>query len=319
MPVAVVPREVRLPSASVVYAHCVWNEYRSRFPGPLVILPDEVTNALLVRANRGDHELIRQAVKQLDVRPLQVLIEVLIVEARSDRGFSLGTEVSVPGQPLSGGGTAGGSLRGPISAGNTVLQLMDLGKEKIDAVLRVAESSGRVRIVSRPVLIASNNVEARLLVGAQRPFVQVTRALPTEAAVRDQVVQYRDVGTKLTIRPTINQDGFVTLQVRQEINAATAEVQFDAPVISTREASTQVLARDGQTIVIGGLRDEQRERSRAGVPILSGIPLLGGLFGGQSRRSTSVELFLFLTPRIIASDDDVRGVTTPRLPEGVEP
>ena len=64
-----------------------------------------------------------------------------------------------------------------------------------------------MEIISRPVLLASNNTEARFLVGSQRPFVQVSRSLPTDTPVRDQVVQYRDVGTKLTVRPTNNQDG----------------------------------------------------------------------------------------------------------------
>ena len=74
--------------------------------------------------------------------------------------------------------------------------------------------------------------------------MQVSRSLPTDSPQRDQVIQYRDVGTKLTVRPTINQDGYVSLLIQQEINQATTEVQFDAPVISTREAVTQVLVRN---------------------------------------------------------------------------
>jgi len=127
------------------------------------------------------------------------------------------------------------------------------------------------------------------------------------------VIQYRDVGTKLTVRPTINQDGYVSLLIQQEINQATSEVQFDAPVISTREAVTQVLVRNGQTIVIGGLRDQQKDRTQGGVPILSGIPILGGLFGRADRKTSRTELFLFLTPRILKTDADADSVTMPRL------
>jgi len=175
-----------------------------------------------------------------------------------------------------------------------------------------------VQIVSRPVLLASNNTEARFLVGSQRPFVQVSRSLPTETPTRDQVIQYRDVGTRLTVRPTINQDGYVSLLIQQEVNQATSEVAFDAPVISTREASTRVLVRDGQTIVLGGLRDHQRDVTRSGVPLLSSLPLIGGLFGSASRQTNETELYLFLTPRIIKTDADVDSVTGPRLPKGVE-
>jgi len=285
--------------------------------GPVTIVPDELTNSLLIRASQQDYDVLKQGVEQLDIRPLQVLIEVMIVEARHDRSFSFGSDLFLPRQSLDkGNGTvdatsAGGGL------GDLVIHLMNLGHAEIDATLRAAASKGDVQIVSRPVLLASNNTEARLLVGSQRPFVQVSRSLPTDTPTRDQVVQYRDVGTRLTIRPTINQDGYVSLIVQQEVNAATSEVQFDAPVISTREAVTQVLVKDGQTIVLGGLRDQQRERTQAGIPILSGIPIIGGLFGSADRRKTETELYLFLTPRILKTDADADSVTAPRMPKGV--
>lgn len=282
--------------------------------GGHVIVPDALTNSLLLRATDHDFALLSEAVARLDVRPLQVLIEVLIIEARRDRSFSLGADLDLATQDLGGGATVDGSLRG-AGLGDVVIRFMDLAKGRIDALISVAESRGDVKIISRPVLLASNNTEARFLVGSQRPFVQVSRSLPTDTPSRDQVVQYRDVGTKLTVRPTINADGYVSLVVQQEVNAATSETQFDAPIISTREAFTQVLVRDGQTIVIGGLQDQQQDYTRHGIPILSSIPLIGGLFGGQSRRSTATELFIFLTPRIIRSDEEADALTQPRLPE----
>jgi general secretion pathway protein D len=291
---------------------------QSALSGSVTIVPDELTNALLIRASQEDYEVLRAAVEQLDIRPLQVLIEVLIVEARSDRSFSLGADILVPPQSLGkGDAKAGGDLVGG-GLGDLVIRLMKLGHGQVDATIRAAASKGDVKIVSRPVLLASNNTEARFLVGSQRPFVQVSRSLPTDAPSRDQVIQYRDVGTKLTVRPTINQDGYVSLLIQQEINQATSEVQFDAPVISTREAMTQVLVKDGQTIVLGGLKDQQKDVTKSGIPILSGIPIIGGLFGGADRRSSETELYLFLTPRIIRTDAEADSVTAPRLPRGVE-
>jgi general secretion pathway protein D len=123
------------------------------------------------------------------------------------------------------------------------------------------------------------------------------------------VVQYRDVGTRLRIRPTINPDGYVTLQVLQEVSSATAETQFGAPVISTREVETQLLVKDGQTVVLGGLVDRVQESVRSGIPILQSIPLLGVLFRStQSRRGTT-ELFVFLTPRVLRTDEDLMDAT----------
>ncbi len=287
--------------------------------GDVTIVPDELTNALLIRCTPADFEVLKAAVDQLDIRPLQVLIEVLIIEARHDRSFSLGADLFVPPQSIDqGDGTASGSVAGG-GLGDLVIQIMKLGNADINATIRAAASRGDVQIISRPVLLASNNTEARFLVGEQRPFVQVSRSLPTDNPQRDQVIQYRDVGTRLTVRPTINQDGHVSLVIQQEINQATSEVQFDAPVISTREVVTQVLVRDGQTIVIGGLRDEQRDATQRGVPVLSAIPIIGGLFGSADRRRSETELYLFLTPRIIRTDAEADSVTAPRLPRGENP
>ncbi len=284
--------------------------------GAVTIVPDERTNSLLVHATQADFDVLRAAVDQLDIRPLQVLIEVLIVEAQRDRSFALGANIVLPPQALDHtSGTVGGSIAG-ASLGDFVLNLLNVGHAQVSAAISAAASRGDVQIISRPVLLASNNTEASILVGSQRPFVQVSRSLPTDTPTRDQVVQYRDVGTKLTVRPTINQDGYVSLVIHQEVNQATSETQFDAPVISTREASTQVLVKDGQTIVLGGLRDSQRDATQGGVPLLSSIPLLGGLFGSASRTSNQTEFYLFLTPRILKTDADADSVTAPRLPGG---
>lgn len=281
--------------------------------GPVTIVPDDLTNSLLVRATAADFEVLVGAIEQLDIRPLQVLIEILIVEARKDRSLSLGIDASVPPRNLENG-TIEGSLSG-AGLGDLVVRVMSLGKYEIDALLTAARRRGDVDIVSRPVLLASNNTEARLLVGSQRPFVSVSRSLPTDTPQRDQVVQFRDVGTRLTVRPTINQDGYVSLLIQQEISAATGETQFDAPVISTREAVTQVLVRDSQTVVIGGLTDQQHDRVRTGIPLLVDLPILGALFGSTTTRTTETELFLFITPTILRDDADAERVTVPRIPE----
>ena len=277
------------------------------------IVPDALTNALLIRATQGDYDVLQQGIAQLDVRPLQVLIEVIVVEARKDRQFFLGLDAQVPPQQLDGG-TIEGELSGG-GLGDLVIRVMSLSRAQINGAVSAARLRGDVQIISRPVLLASNNTEASLLVGTQQPFVQVSRSLPTETPQRDQVVQYRDVGTKLTVIPTINQDGYVSLFVQQEVSAATGDTQFNAPVISSREATTQVLIADRQTIVIGGLRDRIQEQSRTGIPLLADIPVLGALFGSTRTRSVETELFLFITPTIIGDDATMDRATIERVPE----
>lgn len=311
-------RRLNVPSGPQAAATAAAASSGVSLAGPVTIVPDDITNALLIRATQEDFELIRQAVNELDIRPLQVLIEVLIIEARRDHSFSLGADLFMPEQSL-GGDVRGSAQTTGGGLGDLVIKVLNLGEQNISATIRAAESRGNVSILSRPVLLASNNTEARLLVGSQRPFVQVSRSLPTDSPSRDQVVQYRDVGTRLTVKPTINHDGYVTLQIQQEVSAATTETQFDAPIISTRETSTRVLLRTGQTVVIGGLRDLQDDRSRSGVPFLSSLPLVGPLFGGVRRSENATEFYLFLTPRILTTDADADSVTAPRLPATERP
>lgn len=282
--------------------------------GDVTIVPDPRSNSLLVRASSSDFELITAAVTVLDVRPLQVLIEVLIAEARRDRSFSFGvdattgpTRIRGTESKISTSQASGGTL------GDLVVKVMNVGGINLNAVLSAAAQRGDVRILSRPVVIAANNEQAQLLVGSQRPFIQVSRSLPTDAATRDEVVQYRDVGTRLVVRPSISTDGYVVLEVTQEVNSATSEVAFNAPVISTRSVQTQLLIKDGQTVALGGLSDKQRDVNQGGIPILSSIPLIGGLFGHTSRQTSETELFVFLTPHVIRTDAEADSLTKPML------
>jgi general secretion pathway protein D len=282
--------------------------------GELTIVPDSRANSLLIRANRADFELTKAAVQQIDVRPLQVLIEVLIVEARRDRSFALSLEAAVADQHVKGSGntTVGGSYTpGTQTTGDFTLHVTGLGPSALSATITAAAGRGDVKIVSRPVVLTANDEQAEVVVGSQRPFVQVSRTLPTDATVRDEVVQYRDVGTKLNVRPTISGDGSVQLSVAQEVSSATAETQFNAPVISTRSVKTDLLVKDGQTIALGGLTDKEHDIQSGGVPFLSSMPFIGGIFGRQSRTTTETELFIFLTPHVIRTDDDADRLTDP--------
>ena len=275
--------------------------------GEVRVVPEESTNSLIVRATAADWEVVRRVIQAVDLRPPQVLIEVSIAEVRRSADLSFGVSGTASrtrdGQRTP---TASAELPGDIDPRAFVLELAG-GHGTIDYTLAIQALAARgdVRILSLPVIFGQNNKEARLNVGSERPFIQTFRTLPTDQGVRDQIVQYRDVGTQLTIIPTINPDGYVNLQVTQTANNATNEIQFGAPVINKREAATQIFVRDGQTAVIGGLADTQRERTRTGIPILSSIPWLGALFGTTRDTDIVSELFLFLTPHVVQTDDDI--------------
>ena len=272
--------------------------------GDVQIVPDEVTNSLLVRATAADWGIIQEAISSLDLRPLQVVIEVVIAEVRRTGDLNVG--VGVFGSDVKDETGEGTTALLPVSpsADAFTLDVLRTGDVDVGVTLAALSATGNVRILSRPLIQAQNNQEARILVGSERPFIQSSYSSVNTGGVAQEIVQYRDVGTTLTILPTINEDGYVNLLLTQEVSSATAETQFGAPVISTREATTQILAQTGQTVVIGGLVDQQTEESRTGIPILKDIPVLGWLFGTTRETVTNAELFLFLTPFVVATDED---------------
>jgi type II secretory pathway component GspD/PulD (secretin) len=276
--------------------------------GDIRIIAEESSNSLLVRATEADFALVQQIIGTVDLRPLQVLIEVTIAEVQRTHDFDLG--VSGTGRRIPNGKTAADvtvTLPSQSSERDFIVQLTGgNGTIKYDVAIAALQERGDVRVLSLPVIIAQNNRQAMLNVGSSRPFVQVSQTVPNDPTGRVQTVQYIDVGTVLTITPTINPDGYVNLVVTQTDNSATNQVQFDAPIINKREAQTQVFIRDGQTTVIGGLAGKSHSNQVSGIPFLSRIPLIGGfLFGRTTINEETSELYLFLTPHIISSDADM--------------
>ena len=276
--------------------------------GDIRIIAEESSNSLLVRATDSDWALIQQLIQGVDLRPLQVLIEVTIAEVQRTHALDVGVSGTAK-RTQTGKNPTNVTVTAPSQA-NARDFIAELagghGTINYDVAIAALQERGDVRVLSLPVIIAQNNRQATLNVGSSRPFVQVSQTVPNDPTARVQTVQYIDVGTVLTITPTINPDGYVNLQVTQTDNSATNEVQFDAPVINKREATTQIFIRDGQTTVIGGLADNTHSSDVSGIPFFSRIPIVGPLlFGRVTRNQDTNELFLFLTPHIISSDEDI--------------
>ena len=282
----------------------------AQLQGSVQIVPDETTNSILVRSSAADWDIIRQAIEAMDLRPLQVVIEVMIAEVQRKHELDVGVSGRVTRTPSGSNTVRDSASLSSASPTDFIVRLTTGGSIKVDVALAALATRGTVRVLSRPIIQAENNKEAKILVGEQRPFVQVFRSLPTGDAVRDQIVQYRDVGTSLSILPTINPDGYVNLQVKQEVSNATSEAGpvAGSPVISTRELSTHLFVRNGQTAVLGGLVSRENGRTRSGIPFLSAIPILGVLFGSTKNTDNNTELFLFLTPHIVMTDEELERV-----------
>jgi general secretion pathway protein D len=279
--------------------------------GQTTIVPDPATNSLVIRTAPPNFPVLQETISQLDVRPAQVLLEVLIAEISLTRATQYGVNWRLFTREIVGDG---GGITGAFgqdladsalgSDGGLGVSVVSLGTVDVRGVLQALASRTNVRILSTPRVLALNNEEARILVGSQVPFTQSTRT--GLDVVVDQSVQFRNVGTQLTVVPTVNTDGYVTFRILQEVSALSAqtiEAALNAPVITTREAETSALVRSGRTIIIGGLIDETEQKIRSGIPVLQDLPVLGSLFRSERNGRSRTELAIFVTPHVVFNDE----------------
>jgi len=277
--------------------------------GRTAIVSDQATNSLVIRTAPPNFPLLQETIQQLDVRPPQVLLEVLIAEVTLDRPSQWGinwqvftssdtTRRATIGLGPQNGGDTLGSLQG------LGVQIIRLANVDVRAILQALATKTNVQVLSTPRILALNNEQARILVGSAVPFTSST--LTGLNAFVNQVVQFRNVGTQLTVVPTVNNDGYVTFRVLQEVSALSARTiaaAQNAPVITTREAETSAIVKTGHTVVIGGLIGESEEITESGVPILKDVPLLGYLFKSRRVARSRTEIAIFLTPYVVYTDE----------------
>ena len=272
--------------------------------GQTTIVSSGPTNALIIRTAPPNYPLLLETIQALDLRPAQVLFEVTVAEITLGKGDEWGIDWDEVG------GSVQTSFGNPSTADTTspsslVMRFVSLRTADIRAVLRAIATKSQVRVLSTPELLATNNREARVLVGSRVPFIASTR-LGNDVAI-DRSVQYENVGTQLTLIPTINDDDYVSVQVLQEVSSLTSRTvtaALDAPVIATREASTRAVIRNGQTVVIAGLIGTDEQDIERGVPFLKDVPILGYLFKSRSVTHNRTELAIFVTPYLIRNDAD---------------
>lgn len=286
--------------------------------GRTTIVANSPTNALVIRTAPPNFPLLRETIDALDTRPSQVLFEVTIAEIALGRGLEYGVDWAA----VNKGGDVAAQFGFPeipdTGSNSALLRLVRLDGTAIRAMLRTLASTSNVRVLSTPEIMATNNREATILVGSKVPFISSTR-LGNDVSI-DRAVQYQDVGTKLSIVPTINDDGYVSVQLLQEVSSLTQQTvaaALSAPVISTREASTRAVLRDGQTVVIAGLIGESSTTTDQGIPLLMDIPILGNLFKRKSITRQRTELAIFVTPYVVRSDADADAIRE-RIRKGME-
>lgn len=275
----------------------------------VVIVADEDTNSLLIRATPREFQQLMVTINNLDMSPPQVLINAVIGQVTLTDSNSFGVDwVRVSSNAASGPARLGtrflpGNLfneAGQQAPGSGLIftKTFTDGSAIIDATLQAIAQDNDVSLLARPSVLVADNQEGEIKVGQSVP-INTGTTVTQNANVAN--IAYRDVGIVLTITPHINDDGFVNLEIFQSLSSVEPNVDGVAgnPVFTNQEITTRALVTDQSAIILGGMIQDDRSFINAGIPGLKDIPLFGGLFGYQSRENVRRELFVILRPQII--------------------
>ncbi len=280
------------------------------------IIADETNNSLVILASPSDYQMVENALRKLDVTPLQVLIEVSIIEVSLTDDLSYGLEWFFKTNTGIGNknglatldlGTAGlaavapGFSYGVVDAAGT-----------IRGILNTLASESKINVLSSPSLMVLDNHTASINIGDQVPILtsQSTSNLTNDSRTINQI-EYRDTGVLMTVTPRVNASGLIIMDIMQEVTdvAATNSSGIDAPTFQRRSIESTISVNSGKTIVLGGLIRDNRSNSKSGVPGLHKVPFIGSLFGQDSNNLRRTELVILLTPRAIRNDHDTWKIT----------
>lgn len=307
------------------------------------------SNSLLISAPGEDMQEIERIIREIDTMRPQVLVEAAIIEVSTTKGQEFGVEWLTGTRFTESSGAAGGFIQkgGPLmtvatgiaaakattppDASKALSAIGGLGGfnigvigpsitfngqeyPTIGAFIRAVATADNINILSTPQILTMNNEEAEIKVGSTIPYTTSTRV--DTAGLPINSYDYRDVGITLKVKPSINKDGFVYLNIQQEVTKVTQAAvelgggsQTPAPTTLKRSTKTVVGVRDSQTVVISGLTEDYSELHTTGIPFLSSIPILGRLFGAETKKYDKKNLLVFITPKIIYNSQQIEDIT----------
>ncbi|MGE5503987.1 MAG: type II secretion system secretin GspD [Actinomycetota bacterium] len=273
------------------------------------IVADDGNNALVALATAEEWASIEQALKRLDIVPLQVLVDATIAEVTLNDQLRYGLQWFFRKGDFSStfSSLASGSVASLFPGFSFALQGTDAR-----VILNALSSVTNVNVVSAPTLLVLTNQTAQLQVGDQVPVAtQQARSVIDPQAPIVNTIQFRDTGVILRVTPRVNAGGLVFLDIEQEVSdvAQTTSSNIDSPTIRQRRIASTVAVQSGETIALGGLIRDTRTRGKDGLPILGDIPVMGPLFATNNDQASRTELLVLLSPRVVRSRDDARGAT----------
>jgi type II secretory pathway component GspD/PulD (secretin) len=311
-------------------ADVIAEKLRSRIDAKAVgsITADERSNEILVRVFPGRRDEVEKTVRSLDVPTKEVLIEARVLQIVFNPTYDMGMDITAPitsggKNQLSLASTALGEASGLDAnspSGSSANLASSFGRVAVGnfnandftASIRALQQVSDTKILSTPQILVTNNEEAKIHIGDTVPYIVATTNGTGTNAITSDDVRFVDVGLKLSVRPTINDDGMVTMKLTPEISEVVKQVTSaegsTIPQVNKTEVETSVMVKDGQTIVMAGLRDQNKVHTKKGIPGLMDIPYLGNAFSRTSDTLTNTEIVILITPHIVKGGEDYEKV-----------
>lgn len=297
----------------------------SEFEAPVQVFADKATNSIIISSTKSAYTKLQSVIRDLDTRRKQVFVEAVILEVGVDRLRQIGTDpVTIVGAGKSGSfaGIAGFNTapenlstiaKAIIGDAATGGALTVLNTVNLRAFMQLLMSLTDTNVLSTPQVLAADNQKAKIVVGENRPFPTGQAQGITGGTL--VTIERKDVGVTLEITPQVLENDLIRLEIKQEITAIAENVAQTigsgtssvpvGPTTTKRSMETTTVAKDQQTIVIGGLVRDDLVLNEKKIPFLGDIPLIGWFFKSQSRASVKLNLLVFLTPTIVNDETDV--------------
>ncbi|MBT5955021.1 hypothetical protein HOG98_09925 [bacterium] len=261
---------------------------------------NEVANSLVVQAPYEELVKIRSLVKQMDVRPRQILVEVKIMEIQADGTKDIGVDLGVDSVADSNFAQTAG-FAGDVRSASPKGLFVEAIAGDFSGVLESLTTRQDTEVLATPRILALNHKESSIITGQRLGYK--TDVFSSEGTLLSEAVEFLEVGTKLTFTPHISSNGEVIMDIKPEVSEG--DIIDGIPQEDTTETTATVLVKDGQTIMISGLIRERTRQSVSGVPILMDLPFVGGVFRNTSDLTQKRETVVFITPHIIDIDNPV--------------
>lgn len=265
---------------------------------------DERTNTLVITALPHNMEKVERLIEAFDIQTKSVFIDAQILELTLNDNYYYGIDWSKLFKGVDGLTLDGVYPFTSTSSSYMKLTLGELASDNYEATINLLKDVGKIKIVSSPQIYVNNNEEAKFMVGTREAYVTTTVSTGEVTTTTSESVEFIEVGVNLYVTPVINKEGYVRLHIKPEVSSVRDWLETSEgnkiPIVETSNVETDVLVKDGRTIILAGLIKETEEESESKTPLLGDIPFLGNAFRNVKKEKERKELVILLTPRVVA-------------------